>query len=122
MTYGEDRCTVLVADDDTDIRETLAELLKLSGYHVLQAANGKQALESVAEHSPTVMLLDHRMPEMSGAEVCRTLQAKGSLVRIIFATAAKEGPELAKSLGVNSFLAKPFNLDSCLSAVAAACE
>ncbi|WP_224242427.1 response regulator transcription factor [Hyalangium gracile] len=115
-------CAVLVADDDDELRDTLVELLRLEGFHVLEAGNGQEAIEQVFEHRPHVLLLDHRMPLMTGAEVCRRLREKGASIHIIFITAAREGAAMAQELDVFHFLPKPFDFDACVTAVSAACS
>ena len=67
--------TVLVVDDDLDIRATLAQILREEGFRVREARNGLEALEKVAEEEPDLVLLDLVMPVIDGWEVLRTLRA-----------------------------------------------
>ncbi len=64
---------ILVVDDDADWRQLLRLCLADLGYHTLEASNGKEALETLSKEPCSVMLLDMRMPEMSGEEVLRRL-------------------------------------------------
>jgi len=102
---------VLVADDDHEFREALTEILALEGWNVLQARDGKEALDHARNMDPDVLLLDHRMPALTGAEVVRRLRADGVPVPVVFVSAAEELEELAASVGVACRLRKPFGLD-----------
>jgi CheY-like chemotaxis protein len=67
--------TVLVVDDDMDVRCTVAEILREEGFRVREARNGVEALRKVADERPDLMLLDLMMPEMSGWQVLQTLRS-----------------------------------------------
>src|SRR5579862_5437445 len=77
-TFG----TVLVVDDDVEIRETLTSLLQHEGYSVLRAENGVQALDQLRRLHPDVVLLDLMMPVMSGWEVIEELEESGEMGRV----------------------------------------
>ncbi|HKD43807.1 MAG TPA: response regulator [Myxococcaceae bacterium] len=79
---------ILVVDDDSDWRELLLDCLDELGYATLEASNGQDALECVARDAPSVMLLDMRMPGMSGEEVLRRLPAENA-PRVVVLTAAR---------------------------------
>ena len=68
--------TVLVVDDDATVRTLIAELLDEAGYAVLEADCGRQALRLADEHLPTVVLLDHRLPDMSGLDLLERLRSR----------------------------------------------
>lgn len=102
---------VLVADDDDEFREALAEIITLEGWQVWQARNGEEALRSALELRPDVLVLDQRMPSLSGVEVVRRLRAEGSRVPVVFVTASHEIEELALSVDVRCHLRKPFGFD-----------
>ncbi len=70
--------TVLVVDDDKDIRESLVEILRDEGYEVTSACNGAEALEAIDRRAPDVMLLDLMMPVVNGWEVLETLRLRGT--------------------------------------------
>ena len=70
---------VLVADDDSSMREVVSEHLQSVGYDVLVAEDGREALELTRKHRPDVVLLDVMMPETSGWEVCRTIREEPAL-------------------------------------------
>jgi two-component system response regulator (stage 0 sporulation protein F) len=105
---------VLIADDDEDIRATLADLIANEGWRVAEARDGEQALEMVLDHAPDVLVLDQRMPGLTGAEVFHTLRARGVLVPVVLVTADRAARELAESLGIRFFLKKPFDVDDLL--------
>jgi CheY-like chemotaxis protein len=104
---------VLVVDDDDDIREVIAEILRAEGYDVVCASNGAQALEELhKERHPDLVLLDLMMPIMSGWEVLEEIQAEEGLARIpVVVVSAMSAP------GACEQLAKPVDLDHLLSTV-----
>jgi CheY-like chemotaxis protein len=104
--------TVLVVDDDVEIRETLSALLKHEGYTVLSAENGVQALDHLHRDHPNCMLLDLMMPVMSGWEVLEEIQANDSLSYIpVVVVSAMCAP------GAKACLQKPVDLDELLEVV-----
>ena len=67
--------TILIIDDEDDIREILGYNLTKEGYKVLQASNGKDGIEMAQKNNPDLVLLDVMMPEMDGIEVCEQLRS-----------------------------------------------
>lgn len=102
---------VLVADDDDEFREALVEIIAAEGWHVWQARNGEEALQHTLELQPDVLVLDHRMPALTGAEVVERLRAENIQTPVVFVTAAHEIAEIASSVGVRCHLRKPFGFD-----------
>jgi len=102
---------ILVVDDESKIRETIAQFLKEQGYQVEIALNGKEALEMFRKKKPDLILLDLMLPQVSGIEVCKEIR-KGSQVPIIMLTA--KGDEIDKliglELGADDYITKPFSL------------
>ena len=80
---------ILVVDDNETNRDILITRLEIHGYRLLQAADGEEALASVAQHSPDLILLDVEMPKLDGFEVCRRLKNDPamSFIPIILVTA-----------------------------------
>ena len=80
---------ILVVDDNETNRDILMTRLEKHGYELLQAADGEEALASVAQHQPDLILLDVKMPKLDGIEVCRRLKSDPSLpfMPIILVTA-----------------------------------
>lgn len=121
-TRGPQACSVLVVDDDVDIREPLVELLAGEGYRVLAAANGLEALAVARRDRPDLILLDLLMPVMSGQEF-RAEQAQDPSLASIPVVAISAS---ASGADATAFLPKPFGVDEllglvrCLSTAAAA--
>ena len=105
--------TILIADDEIQIREILAGILERDGYDVIQAGSGEQAIALANQHSIDAFLLDMQMPRMSGIEICRALRSieHYRTTPIIFVTGNDEytGIEEAFASGSDDFIAKPFN-------------
>jgi two-component system, chemotaxis family, chemotaxis protein CheY len=115
--------TVLVVEDVEDIREMVAETLRLEGYDVLEAEHGQQALELIerAPEKPCLVLLDLMMPVMGGAEFLAVLEATGRLATlpVIVISAggqAKDAPQAAH------FLRKPPSHDLLMQLVREYCD
>jgi CheY-like chemotaxis protein len=110
---------VLVVDDDPDMVAIMRIMLDDSGYQVRCARNGKEALESVAEKMPAVVLLDMLMPVMDGWQCARELRARyGRRVPIVVVTAAEHAGARAEQVGGDDVLAKPFEMAELLRIVA----
>ncbi|MFJ9442189.1 response regulator transcription factor [Kitasatospora sp. NPDC101235] len=105
--------TVLIAEDDRAIRDSLARALMLEGYRVRIAADGTQTLAVLAEQRPDVLVLDVMMPEPDGLEVCRRLRAAGDRTPVLMLTARVEVPDRIAGLdaGADDYLVKPFDVD-----------
>jgi two-component system response regulator (stage 0 sporulation protein F) len=112
--------SVLIADDDEDIRTTLADLIAAEGWRVDEARDGAQALEKALRTPPDVLILDQRMPGLTGAEVYRGLRARGIATAVVLVTADRAARELADSIGVRFYLKKPFDVDELLQTMEAA--
>ncbi|MFE7589004.1 response regulator transcription factor [Kitasatospora sp. NPDC057512] len=105
--------TVLIAEDDRAIRDSLARALMLQGYRVRVAADGTQTLAVLAEQRPDVLVLDVMMPEPDGLEVCRRLREAGDRTPVLMLTARVEVPDRIAGLdaGADDYLVKPFDVD-----------
>lgn len=114
--------TVLVADDEKNMRWVLAQALEAEGFQVLQAADGKEALSAIAEAEPDVLVLDHRMPKPDGMEVLRRIRAQGSTFPVIMLTAHGNVAQAVEAMkaGANEYLTKPFDLEELKIAIAKA--
>lgn len=102
--------TILVVEDDDDTREFFAFLLTDAGYHVIEAASGTAALAQLANRSIDAALLDRRLPDMDGIDICRHIRSQlGAALPIIMVTADRD-PQLEAAVrmaGANDFLYKP---------------
>src|SRR6266498_1364879 len=105
--------TILVVDDDPDIREVLRDRLESLGYEVLTASNGKDALESINKQSPQMVLLDIEMPEMNGLEVLKEVRSRQMDLTVVMITAygTIERAVEAMKEGAYDFIPKPFEPD-----------
>ncbi len=117
MTSGETTFTVLVAEDDPEIRTALVRILSYEGYEVLAVNDGAAALEAAVEHDVDLMVLDVMMPFVDGLDVCRKLRSKGDRTPILMLTARHETKDRVAGLdaGADDYLAKPFELDELLA-------
>lgn len=105
--------TVLLVEDDPDIRHLVAYKLTKGGFDVVEAADGFAALAAAREKAPDLVILDVRMPRMSGLEVCRELRA-GPLTEtvpiiMLTARARPQDLELAYAAGATDYVVKPFS-------------
>ncbi len=102
---------VLIVDDEPDIRTIVRILLSADGYEVLEAANGRQALEQLQNHTAVdLVLLDIMMPEMDGVTACQEIR-KYSMAPILFLTAKSQESDKLQAYysGGDDFLTKPFS-------------
>lgn len=115
--------TVLVVDDDADLRNTVARLLKGNGHTVLTAENGPEALDVLAQDNVHLMLLDYFMPGMTGEEVVRELRARGHTLQVVLQTGyASERPprDMLRDLDIQGYHDKSEGPDKLLVWVDAA--
>jgi DNA-binding response OmpR family regulator len=115
--------TVLVADDDRDIRDLVAFKLEAAGFDVIVAGDGDQALSRAVEHRPDVAVLDVMMPGMSGMQVLQQLRGRPDLsaTRVILLTAKAQEADVESgfSMGADDYVVKPFSPRELLSRVQA---
>ena len=102
--------TVLVVDDEPKIVQLARDYLEHAGFAVLTAANGRQALDAIAERTPDLVVLDLGLPEVDGLEVTRLLRQQGDLP-IVMLTARDDELDklLGLELGADDYLTKPFS-------------
>ena len=107
---SQPKATVLVVDDEAAVRRVLVMRLQLSGYRVICAEDGEQALEMFHNESPDLVVLDVMLPKLDGFAVCRRLRAE-SCVPIIFLSAVEAISERVAGLdlGADDYLPKPFS-------------
>ena len=106
----------MLVDDERAILRVLSIKLKVSGYDVLTAINGQEALDMLVSAKPDIMLLDVIMPGMNGFEVLQKLRAVSQLPVIVF-SARPENAHKAIELGANDFLSKPFDVDDLVEKI-----
>ncbi|MBR0904927.1 MULTISPECIES: response regulator [Bradyrhizobium] len=112
---------VLVIDDEPPIRKLLRMGLSTQGYEILEASNGKTALEKLAE-GPALIILDLGLPDIQGHELLRTIRARNEGVPIVVLSSRGDeaGKVQALDLGADDYLTKPFGMDELLARLRAA--
>lgn len=113
-------CSIMVVEDDFDIREVVADLLTAEGYEVIIAANGREALDYLESRAPPcVILLDLMMPVMNGWQFLEMLRkdCRLSQVPVVVVTASPSSVS-----GANALIRKPFDLDDLVRTVSRFCS
>lgn len=112
---------VLVIDDEPPIRKLLRMGLSTQGYEILEASNGKIALEKLTE-DPALIILDLGLPDIQGHELLRTIRARNESVPIVVLSSRGDeaGKVQALDLGADDYLTKPFGMDELLARLRAA--
>lgn len=119
---GVNSSKILVIDDDELIRMTCRNILKKLNYQVVEAENGVRGLEQFAKDTPAIVITDMLMPDKEGLETISEIRAKSGKVKIIAmsgggATQNMNFLNLAKQLGADVILSKPFKPEELISAV-----
>lgn len=116
-----DRPTILLADDDPTIADSLAPFLERAGFHVLVVSDGVNALEKAQAHHPELIILDVLMPRMDGRETLRRLRKANIWTPTILLTQVGEASERALALeeGADDYLNKPFDPHELLARIRA---
>ena len=106
--------TVLIVDDEKDLRQLIDFNLKQAGYRTLHAATGEEALAQVARHAPHMILLDLNLPDVAGTEVARRLKADPETREIPIVMLTARGGEADRiagfELGAEDYVPKPFSV------------
>jgi CheY-like chemotaxis protein len=112
---------ILVAEDERDIRELIGFTLRYAGLEVILTSNGVEAVERAAEEQPDLIMLDVRMPKMTGYEACRALKddPETSDIPIVFLSAKGQEVEIEEGLasGALEYIVKPFAPDELATQV-----
>jgi putative two-component system response regulator len=107
------RGRILVVDDEVQIRRVIRKVLSAEGYDVIEATGGNEALETLAHNDVDTVLLDMRMPDMTGVEVCKRIRStrRHAHTPVVFLSGASERSvrRQAREAGADDFLAKPFD-------------
>ncbi|MFI5934534.1 response regulator transcription factor [Actinoplanes sp. NPDC051494] len=115
--------SIVVADDDEDIRDLVALKLRGAGYRAVTAADGVRALDLATAERPRLMILDVSMPGMDGLTVCHTIQSakatSGISVMMLSARARPYDIDLGFAIGADDYLTKPFSPSELLRRVSA---
>lgn len=113
--------TVLIVDDEQEIRCTLEMALRPRGYEVVLAESGEEALDSVMTRKPDIIILDLSLPGLNGLEVCRRVRAWSQVPIIILSVRNSEKDKVAAlDLGADDYVTKPFGIGELLARMRAA--
>jgi CheY-like chemotaxis protein len=105
--------TILVVEDDPQLREVITEVLSDEGFTVHEASDGQRALEEIAADMPDLVLSDISMPRLTGVELAEELSRREDPVPIVLMSAASNAPRTRGTM----FLAKPFTIDELIALV-----
>lgn len=113
--------TILIAEDDKQIREALDRVLRFEHYDTIVVNDGAAALEAFVDHEPDAAILDVNMPFVDGVSIIRRLRNRGNRVPVLVLTARTTTADRVAGLdaGADDYLAKPFELDELLARVRA---
>ena len=110
-----DKSQILIVEDDLDLSEMLNAYFRVQGYDVLTAAWGKDAVKLSQDHNPDLVVLDIRLPDIDGYEVCRNLRTstRTSHIPVIFLTQKDERSDRLQGLelGADDYITKPFDIE-----------
>ncbi|MEM8535451.1 MAG: response regulator [Chloroflexota bacterium] len=111
--------TILVVDDDPDIRDLIAMTLSDEGYNVVSCSDGRTALSLASSNPPSLILLDLMMPTMSGWQIIKNLKAtaRSADIPVVLVSASRDLSYTAEELGASACLPKPFALDDLINMV-----
>ena len=106
---------ILIAEDERDIRDLITFTLTFAGHQVVAAANGEEALNKAREEVPDLILMDVRMPKMTGYEACKALKAIPAMrhIPVVFLSAKGQESEIQQGVeaGAEEYILKPFAPD-----------
>jgi DNA-binding response OmpR family regulator len=106
---------ILIAEDERDIRDLIIFTLRFAGHEVVAASNGEEAYQFAAKENPDLVLMDVRMPRMTGYEACRLIKSEESTLHIpvVFLSAKGQESEVAAGIdaGAEEYILKPFSPD-----------
>jgi two-component system KDP operon response regulator KdpE len=112
---------VLLVDDDSTLRRTLAIGLRAAEHEVLIAADGRSALQALREDKPDLVVLDLGLPDVSGVEVLRQLRAWSTVPVVVLSARAESDEKVqALDLGADDYVTKPFGMEELLARIRAA--
>ena len=111
--------TIVIAEDDRAVRESVSRALELEGYAVTAVGDGASALDVAAADGVDLLILDLGMPNVDGLTVCRRLRSAGSRLPILVLTARTEVSDRVSGLdaGADDYLPKPFSLDELFARI-----
>lgn len=109
--------TILIVEDEENIRLLYKEELQDLGHEVIQASDGKEAIEKFDRHQPDLIILDIRLPELNGIETMNIIRGKSKDIPIILCTAYEEYKHDLHTWASNAYIIKSADLEELLSTV-----
>jgi CheY-like chemotaxis protein len=113
--------TILIAEDERDIRDLVTFSLRFGGFEVVEAANGQEAVDTARQAMPDLILMDVRMPRMTGYEACKQLKSTEDTkhIPVIFLSAKGQEQEIQQGLeaGAEDYILKPFAVEDLVNMV-----
>jgi DNA-binding response OmpR family regulator len=123
MTVAKKMIRILIAEDERDIRDLINFTLGFAGYEVITTSNGEEAYQAALSELPDLIVLDVRMPRMTGYEACKLLKEQESTrdIPIIFLSAKGQESEVKTGLeaGAEEYILKPFSPDQLVERIKA---
>lgn len=106
----------LIVDDEPDVVDSVSELFTLRNYNVVTATSGTKALEIVKKENPNIIILDIRMPDISGMDVLKEVKKNYPKIRVIMLTGVEDEStkNMAMGLGASGYLTKPYSYSELL--------
>jgi len=121
MSFSDTPPTILLADDDADLRDMLEYMLRAQGFRVLTARDGDQALDLIGEHPVDLVLMDVLMPGLSGFAVCREIKSRADtrLIPVVLITCLSNPEDRVEGIecGADDFILKPLHREELLARV-----
>ena len=112
---------ILIAEDDRDIRELIVISLTYAGYEVVSASDGQQAVDLIIEETPDLIMLDVRMPRLTGFEALEQIKERPEFkdTPVVILSAKGQEAEIQKGLdlGANQYILKPFSPDELIKKI-----
>jgi len=112
---------ILIAEDERDIRDLITFTLRFAGHEVIPTSNGEEAYKTAMQVLPELILMDVRMPRMTGYEACEQLKANDSTrdIPVVFLTAKGQESEVRTGLnaGAEEYILKPFSPDQLVDRI-----
>jgi DNA-binding response OmpR family regulator len=106
---AQEEIKVLIVDDDTDFLKLVEEVLEFENYRIIEATTGKQAVEMVKDHNPSLVLLDIMLPDADGYNVCRQIRSISSVpVVMVTGKVTPEDKIVGLDAGADDYITKPF--------------
>ncbi len=121
-TTGAPTLTALVVDDESAVLELLSDIVTDAGFATSRFANGREALDAIAERRFDLLLIDVNLPDTTGMIICDAARARygnDAAILIITADSRKERLVTAMNLGADDFVPKPFHADELLARISA---